>query len=223
MSKILDKLADAGGLLYLAFVVVGFVVLAAPYLPPSLDDPEQVVAHLRAHPAGADLWLGLALEGAGLVALVLLAARLAARIRAADPAGWLPSAAVGLAVAGLAVKLASFAPAVAAVDVERYDPGTVTALLAVNDSAVDLAWALDGGFVLLLGLGALATRVLPRWLAAWTALAGAAVLAGLAVPVLFDALQFVFLLWLLAVSGWLLLRGSRAPVDAAPAQPVAAP
>jgi hypothetical protein len=217
MAKILDRLADACGLLYLALVVVGFAVLAAPYLPPSLDDPEQVAAHLRTHPAGADLWLGLALEGAGLVALVLLAARLAARIRVADPAGWLPSAAVGLAVAGLAVKLASFAPAVAAVDVHRYEPGTVTALLAVNDAAVDVAWALDGAFVLLLGLGALATGVLPRWLAGWTALAGAAVLIGLAVPPFFDVLQFAFLLWLLAVSGWLLLRGHRALVPADPA------
>jgi hypothetical protein len=41
--------------------------------------------------------------------------------------------------------------------------------------------------------------------------AGVAVLVGLVVPSAFDMLQLVFVVWLLATSGWLLARGSRAP------------
>ncbi|MDP9430075.1 MAG: DUF4386 domain-containing protein [Actinomycetota bacterium] len=211
MAKLLDRVADAGGFLFVLLVGVGFAVLVAPFLPESLDSPEAVADHLAARPPTAALWAGVWLEAAGLAALVLLAARLAGRIRAVDPAGWVPSAVVGLAVAAFTVKIASFAPAMAALEPGRHDAGTVTALLGINYAAVDLAWALDGAFVLLLGLGALDTRALPRWLGAWTAGAGVAVLIGVAVPATFGLLQLVFLLWAPAASGWLLLRGGRTP------------
>ena len=217
MSKVLDRVADAGGILYFVLVAAGFVFLASPYLPESLESPDAVMAHLQANPPAADLWIGLWLEGAGLAALVLLAARIAGRIRAVDPAGWLPSAAVGLAVAAFTVKVASFGPAMAALHTDRYDAGTVTALLAINDAAYDLSWALDGAFVVLLGLGALAVRALPTWLGGLTVAAGLTALVGLAVPSTFDLLQFVFLAWLLVISGWLLVRGSRTAPAPAPA------
>jgi hypothetical protein len=117
-------------------------------------------------------------------------------------------------VAGFTVKLASFAPSMAALHVDRYDASTVTALMDVNDAAYDLSWAVDGLFALLLGLGAVATRALPGWLGGLTVAAGAAVLVGIAVPSTFEALQFVFLVWVLVVSGWLLLRGNRTPASA---------
>jgi hypothetical protein len=209
VSKVLDRVADAGGILYVLLVGVGFAVLVAPFLPEPSAAPEAVVAHLEAHPPTTALWAGLWLEAAGLLALVLLVARLAARLRAADPGSWVGSAAVGLAVAGFTVKVASFAPALVALDVDRYDAGTVAALLALNSAAVDPAWALDGACVLLLGLGALATGALPRWLAGFAAAAGLAVLTGIAVPATSGVLQLLFLLWLPVVSGWLLVRGSR--------------
>ncbi|UOY03663.1 DUF4386 family protein [Blastococcus sp. PRF04-17] len=210
MSKILDRVADAGGILYFVLVAVGYVVLVSPFLPETLESPDAVRAHLVAHPPTASLWLGAWLEAAGLLALLLLAARLAARIRAARPLDWLPTAAVGVAVAAFAVKIGSFAPVLAALDVDRYDAGTVTALLGINDAAHGLAWALDGVFVLLLGLGALASRALPTWLGALTVAAGTACLAATAAPGVLDALQVVFLAWVLVVSGWLLVRGERA-------------
>ncbi len=220
MPKLLDRVADAGGILYFVLVAVGFIVLASPYLPASLESPDAVVAHLEAHPPTTALWAGLWLEGIGLAALVLLAARLAGRLRAAQPASWVPSAAVGLAVAAFTVKVASFAPGIAALDVDRYDAGTVTALLAVNDAAFDLSWAIDGGFAVVLGLGLLGARAVPTWLGVLTAGAGVAVLVGIAVPATFDLLQFVFLIWVLTVSGWLLARGSRTPAGG-PREPVA--
>ena len=214
MSKILDRLADAGGILHVLLVFGGFAFLVAPHLPESLDSPDAALAHLQAHPPTTAFWAGIWLEGAGLLALVLLAARLASRIRGAQPDWWLPAAAVGLAVAGVTVKVGSFAPGLAVLETDRLDAVTVTALLSVNDVAVPVAGALDGAFVLLLGLGAAAVGALPRWLSVVTAVAGLAQLVSIAVPAL-DLLQLAFLVWALTVSGWLLLRGNR-PADAAP-------
>ena len=209
MSKTLDRIADAGGILYFVLIAVGFIVLASPHLPESLDSPDAVVAHLQAHPPTTALWAGLWLEGAGLAALVLMVCRIAGRIRVVQPASWVASAAVGFAVAAFTVKVASFGPAIAALDVERYDAQTVTALLSINDASYNLSWAIDGGALLLLGLGALATRALPGWLGGLTVVAAVTVVFSLAVPATFDLLQFVFLIWVLVTSGWLLARGQR--------------
>jgi hypothetical protein len=218
VPKLLDRVADAGGLLYVVLVFSGYVFLVAPHMPESLDSPDAVLAHLRTHPPTTAFWAGVWMEGAGLAALVLLAARVASRIRSAQPGWWLPSAAVGIAVAAFTVKVGSFAPGFAALELDRLDAATITALLSVNDAAAGVTGALDGAFVLLLGLGALATRALPRWLSALTVVAGAAQLGSIAVPAV-DSLQLLFLAWLLAVSGWLLVRGSRAVAG----QQVAAP
>jgi hypothetical protein len=45
---------------------------------------------------------------------------------------------------------------------------------------------------------------------------------GLAVPALFDSFQLVFMLWVVATSGWLLARGSRAAAEAPTAEPLPA-
>jgi hypothetical protein len=175
-----------------------------------------VQAYLAAHPPTAGFWLGAWMEGAALVAFLLLATRLASRLRAADPAGWLPSAVLALAVTSCAINLGSFAPSLAALHVDRYDARTVTALLDINAAAFNISWALNGAFALLLVIGTLATRALPRWLAGLGAVAGAGVMFGMAAPTAFDMMQRVFLIWLLATSGWLLVRGSRRPATAVP-------
>ena len=212
MSKVLDRIADAGGILHVVLVFGGYVFLVAPYMPASLDSPDAALAHLEAHPPTTAFWAGIWLEGAGLLMLVLLAARIASRIRDVQPGWWLPAAALGIAVAGVTVKVGSFAPGLAALEIDRFDPATVTALLSINDAAVGVAGALDGAFVLLLGLGALAVRALPRWLASLTLVAGLAYVASFALPAL-DSLQLVFFVWLLTVSGWLLLRGDRTAAE----------
>src|SRR5688500_8080036 len=178
-------------------------------MPESLDSPDAVVAHLEAHPPTTALWVGVWLEGLGLAMLVLLAARIAGRIRAVDPAGGVPSAAVGLAVAAFTVKLAAFAPSSAALRAARCGAGTVPALLDGDGAAYVLRWALDGAVARLPGLGALATRAVPGWLVGLTTAAGVAALVGIAVPATFGARQFVFLVWVLVVSGWLLARGGQ--------------
>jgi hypothetical protein len=208
VTKLLDRVADAGGILHVLLVFGGYVFLVAPFMPESLDSPEAALAHLREHPPTTAFWAGIWLEGAGLLALVLLAARVASRLRAVRSDWWLPSAVVGLAVAGVTVKVGSFAPGLAALEIDRFDAATVTALLSINDAAVGVAGALDGAFVLLLGLGVLAVRALPRWLSAFTVTAGIALLLSVAVPAL-DSLQLLFYVWLLVTSGWLLARGSR--------------
>ena len=139
MSKILDRVADAGGILYVLLVFGGFVVLVAPHMPESLDSPEAALAHLEAHPPTTAFWAGIWLEGAGLPDA--RAARRPARVPDPARAARLvaAAAAVGLAVAGVTVKVGSFAPGLAALEVDRFDAATVTALLSINDASVGVA------------------------------------------------------------------------------------
>jgi hypothetical protein len=216
MSTILDRIADASGIIFLLLVGVGYAVLVAPFSPQSLVSPAEVVTFLHTHPLDWRFPLGLAMELIGLLALVVFAARLAGRIRAVSrPESWTPAAVVAFAVLSAAVKVASFGPAlVARKHTDSYDSGAITALFDLNEAAYDLSWALDGIFAIMLGLAALAARAMPRWLAAWAIVAGAAIEVGLAVPALFNNLQIAFLLWLVASSGWALRDGLRpAPVS----------
>jgi len=217
VTKLLDKIADASGILCFLLVSIGYIALVSPFLPETLDSPEAVHAHLTAHPPTTALWVAAWLEAAGLAFLVVLATRIAGRLQAAGSGYWLPTAAVAFAVAGFAIKLGSFAPVLAALDVERYGPETVTALLSINDAAHTVSSALDAGSLVLLGLGALATSALPRWLTALTLVAGVADLLGVAVSDVAGLLRTVFLIWLLAVSGWLLARGNRTASSREPA------
>ena len=214
MSRVLDRVADAGGFLYLVLASVGYAVFVSPAVPQSLTSPSAVLAQLRDQPPGAAFWIGVGMESVGLVCLLLFAARLAGRIRLADPAGWIAGAVLGLAVASITVKLGSFGLVLTALNATRYDAGTVTALIDTNQVTDTVANAVDATFVLLTGLAALGTRVLPRWLGIAGAFAGLAVLIGVAVPGLFDSLQLAMFLWLVAASGWLVLRGTRRPVEA---------
>ena len=211
MSTILDRIADASGIMFLLLVGVGYAVFVAPFSPPSLGAPAEVVTFLDTHPLDWRFPVGLAMELIGLLALVVFAARLAGRIRAVTkPESWTPATVVAFAVLSAAVKIASFGPAlIARHHTDRYDSGTITALFDLNEAAYDLSWALDGIFVIMLGLAALAARAMPRWLAGWAIIAGVTIEMGLAVPALFDNLQLVFLLWLIAASSWAIRDGLR--------------
>ena len=206
MSKVLDRVADASGLAFLLLVGVGYAVFVAPFSPPSLESPDAVVQFLESHPVDWRLGVGVAMEFVGLLALVVFAARLAGRMRALDrPDGWIAPAVLAMAALSAAVKVASFGPGlVGRHHYERYDAGTVTAMFDLNEAAYDLSWALDGFFMLLLGVAALALGSMPRWLATWALVAGAAIEVGIAVPALFENLQLVFLLWLVVASVWTL-------------------
>lgn len=222
MSRVLDRVADAGGFLYLVLASVGYGAFVAPSVPQALDSPSAVLTQLRDHPPGTTFWVGVGLESDGLVCLLLFATRLAGRIRLADPTGCIAGAALGMAVASIAVKLGSFGLVLAALHTSRYDAGTVTALIDTNGMTDTVSNAMDATFVLLTGLAALAARALPRWLGAAGVVAGLAVLVGVAVPGLFDSLQLAMFLWLVVTSGWLLFRGSRRPAETATPVPAAA-
>ena len=100
VSKILDRVADAGGILFVLLVGVGYIALVAPLMPESLDSPDAVVG-APAGPPADDARSGSASgwRAPGWRCSSCSPPGSPARIRAADPAGWLPSAVVGLAVA----------------------------------------------------------------------------------------------------------------------------
>ncbi len=89
MSTILDRIADASGIMFLLLVGVGYAVFVAPFSPPSLGSPAEVVTFLDTHPLDWRFPVGVAMELIGLLALVVFAARLAGRIRAVTEPGQL--------------------------------------------------------------------------------------------------------------------------------------
>lgn len=210
MSRLLDRTAAAGGILFVLLVGVGYAVFLAPYLPESLDSPQAVSDHFASHPVDAGFWAGVAMESVGTILLLLFAMRILGRIRAAQPPdGWLAQAASAALVIALAVKYSSFAPGLAGqLHHERYEPGTVTALLDINDVAYTVSWAGIGVFLLLTGLGGLVTSAIPRWLSYGALVAGCGLVVGLVVPAAWENLLLLPLVWLIAGSV-VLLRGQR--------------
>ena len=119
---------------------------------------------------------------------------------------------MGLAVAGVTVKVGSFAPGLAALEIDRFDAATVTALLSINDARSVWRPRSTGRSPCCSASALLATGALPRWLSVFTAVAGAGMLLATAVPAL-DSLQLLFYVWALTVSGWLLVRADRGTAD----------
>ena len=111
MSKVLDRVADASGLVFLVLVGVGYAAFVAPFSPPSLDSRTSWWSSSDTHPVDWRFRVGLAMEFVGLLALLVFAARLAGRMRAVDrPDSWAAAAVVSIAALSAAVKVASFGP-----------------------------------------------------------------------------------------------------------------
>ena len=222
MSRLLDRIAAAGGILFVPLVGLGYGMFISSYVPESLDSPQAVADFFATHPVDAGFWVGVAMESVGMLLLLLFAMRLLGRIRMAQaPDGWLAQAASTALVIALAIKYSSFAPALAGqLHHDRYDAGTVAALMDINDAAYTLSWAGIGVFLLLTGAAGLVTAALPRWLCVGALVAGGALVIGLIVPAAWDTLLLLTLLWLIAGSVVLLRRAQS--TRTAPIVPAAA-
>ena len=160
MSKLLDRIADASGLVFLLLRGRGLRSLRGAVLPadPGVPRPRSCSSSTPTPSTGAS---ASACDG---VRRPNGPARLRGPPRRSDP-GVRPTRRLGrgrgvsIAALSAAVKVASFGPGlVGRQHHERYDPETVTAMFDLNEAAYDLSWALDGVFLLLLGHG----RARPR-------------------------------------------------------------
>lgn len=212
MSRLTDRIAALGGVLYVVFVVVGFGIVSS-FMGDFEAAPSDLVARFEAHRPTASYWAGFGLELLGLTMLVLFGVRLAHSLRQRD--SWLPFAAGGFVVLAASVKVASIAAALAAyLHPARLGPQVVAGLIGTDDVADGLTMGALGVFMLLIGWTVLSTAAAPRWLG-WSALvAGIGTMASGAG---FDPGQFLGLAWFVATGVWLLRRRATATVPAASA------
>lgn len=214
-TKILATVAALGGILQFALGLTAYQIDAATVLP-DLGQPARLqAAHLAAHPAGGLFWTTVALETAGLLLFLAFAAHLAHRLREDGAPTWLTATAQAVATTAIAVKLASLAPALTAIQHPRaYGDATTAALLQANGYGDQIMLALQGSFFLTVAAATLTVRA-PRWLG-WIALVGgvATVAAGFG----FDSGQLGGIAVTLAAAAWLLRRPSVAFPTPAPAE-----
>jgi hypothetical protein len=214
-TKTLATAAALGGILQFALGLTAYQIDAATVLP-DLGQPARLqAAHLAAHPAGGLFWTTVTLETAGLVLFLAFAAYLAHRLREAGAPTWLTATAQAVATTAIAVKLASLAPALTAIQhPHAYGDTTTAALLQVNGYGDQVMLALQGSFYLAVAAATLTVRA-RRWLG-WIALVGgvATVAAGFG----FDSGQLGGIAVTLAAAAWLLRRPSVALPAPAPAE-----
>ena len=213
-TKPLATLAALGGVLQLALGIASYQVDAATVLPDLGSPPAVQAAHLAAHPAGTLFWTMLAVETAGLILFLAFAAYLADRLTAAGAPAWLAAGARAVAVTAVAVKLASFAPALVAIQhPHSYGAANTAALLQINGYGDQVMLALEGAFFLVVAAAAVAART-PRWLAVLALVGG---IATVAAAFGFDSGQLGTIAVTLATAAWLLRTESVAAPDPAPA------
>lgn len=210
------RLAAASGIAATVVVIAGLVVSVAAGRPETtLSSSDAEVAAALSEPASSAVWIGGALEAAGLLALLLFAAGIARGARPDDAA--LASAGTLAATSFVTISLAALA--VGNLFADQAGPGAdVAAAGVLNDlwgALYALSWAACGAFLVLTGAALLRARVLPSALPPAAIAIGALSLALSAAPES-DAGQVVgFLPWLwFAVTGATLLRRVRAAARA---------
>lgn len=205
------RLAAASGIAATVLVISGLVVSVAAGRPETtLSSTDAEVAAALTEPASSAVWVGGALEAAGLLALLLFAAGIA---RAARPQDAHLASAGTLAVAAfVGVSLAALA--VGNLVADQAGPGADVATAGVlNDlwgALYALSWAACGAFLIFIGAALYRSGVLARALPPAAIVIGALSLVLSAAPASGAGQAVGFLPWLwFAVAGATLLRRAR--------------
>lgn len=215
MNRI-ERLVGLGGILY-PVLVIGGLALALPSLPPDYGAPPEEIARFVAdHPVTGLAWVGLAMEGLGLSAMVLFLVSLGRRLP--DLVG---IATIAFGTSAMAIKGASVIPVLVAVDgTADLSAESLAVLFRLNDHSVAVS---EAALMLAVGLASAwiaagAALGLPRWTGWFGLAAAAATFADLAGGP--GLLSLVTLAWLVPTSVLLVRVGSDAP-GAAPGRVLA--
>jgi hypothetical protein len=224
-ARSFTAVAALGGVLQFALGLTAYQIVAATVLP-DLAQPARVqAAHLAAHRPGTLFWAMVALETAGLLLFLAFAAYLADRLCKAGAPAWLGATARAVAVTAVAVKLASFPPALTAVQhPHTYGDATTAALLQVNGYGDQVMLALQGACFLLFAAAAVAARC-HRFLPGVAFVGGVATVAA---AFGWDSGQLGGIAVVVAAAAWLIrtrplgvpVTRSAAPVPSGSARPV---
>lgn len=212
-NSLLTRLGAACGALYVVAVILANDVLG-PNSPDSTASAETIGAWWRAHQVTNTDWALAFVELLGLLCFPIFVVVLAWVLQRADRGRtWLPWAVLAMGLLSAVVKLASGAPMFALLwrADDGISDGLAAAMVDMNGAAFMLTWALDAVMLAAAGGVILSTRCLPRWLG-WSALVTAPLLlANVAFAVSGPPFFLLALIWIVATSITIAIRGERAP------------
>lgn len=215
-NPLLTRLGAACGALYVVLTILANDALGSGS-PDSTASAQAIGAWWRAHEVtNADWALGF-VELSALLGFSVFVVVLAWVLQRADRGRtWLPWAVLGMGLLSAVAKLTSGAPMFALLwrADDGISDGLAAAMVDMNGAAFVLTWALDAVMLAAAGAVILSTRCLPRWLG-WWALVTAPLLLATVPFATSDAPTFLLaLIWIVATSITIAVRGERAPAQA---------
>jgi hypothetical protein len=228
---LLERVGAASGAVYVGLLIVGGSMMTSGTTDTTRPTGEQVLSNLRRTAESGSAKVGLALALLGFAAFAAFLGYLHGVLRRAEgqQRSWLPTAAVFAGISALVIKWGSGSFVGAAIlRKDEISPDLARTLNDLDSAAFWTSWLPYAVFVGLTAVVILRTRFVPRgfgWVGLVLAVAGVATSASVDLQIsdLGAAPYLLSVLWVLALSGVLAIRGPRFAVDApVPAVPVAA-
>ena len=212
----LTRIGAACGAAYVVLAILANDVLGSAS-PDSTATAHEIGTWWRTHPASSSDWALAFLELGALLCFPVFVIVLAWILQRADGGRtWLPWAVLGMGLMSATVKVASGAPSFALV--WRADngisDGLAAALVDMNGAAFVLTWALDAVMLAAAGGVILRTQCLPRWLGWWALVTAPLLLVNVPMAANGPPLFLLALIWIVATSVTIALRGERVPAHA---------
>ena len=215
-TSLLTRLGAACGALYVVIAILANDILGSGS-PDSTASAQAIGAWWRAHEVTTVDWALGFLELFALLCFPIYVVVLAWILQRADRGRtWLPWAVLAMGLLSAVVKLASAAPIYALI--WRADngisDGLAAAMVDMNGAAFVLTWALDAVMLAAAGGVILQTRCLPRWLGWWALVTAPLLLVNVPMAVSGPPLFLLAMIWIVATSITIAVRGERAPTTA---------
>ena len=221
-TSLLTRIGALTGAAYVVLAILANDVLGK-HPPDSSASAHEIGMWFRTHPATTRTWTMAFLELFALLCFPVFVTVLAWTLRRADRS-WLPGIVLGFGWLSAAIKIGSAAPIFALV--WRADnglsDGLAAALVDMNGAAFILTWALDAFLLAAAGGVILRTRCLPRWLGWWALVTAPLLLVNVPLAISGPPLFLLALIWIVATSITLAVRGARDPAAATSSQEVIA-
>ena len=215
-NSLLTRLGAACGAFYVVIAILANDTLGSDS-PDSTASARAIGAWWRAHEVTNFDWaLGFA-ELLALLCFPIYVVVLAWVLQQADRGRtWLPWAVLAMGLMSAVVKLASGAPMFALLwrADDGISDGLAAAMVDMNGAAFLLTWALDAVMLAAAGAVILSTRCLPRWLGWWGLITAPLLLATVPFAMSGPPTFLLSLIWIVATSITLGVRGVRSPATA---------
>ena len=215
-NSLLIRLGAACGAVYVILATVANEVVSSGS-PDSSASAHAIGAWWRAHQFTNADWALSLVELVALLCFPIYIVVLAWVLQRADRGRtWLPWAVLAMWLLSAVVKLASGAPMFALL--WRADngisDGLAAAMVDMNVAAFVLTWAVDAVMLAAAGAVILSTRCMPRWLGWWALVTAPLLLATVPFAMSGPPTFLLALIWIVATSVTLVVRGDRMPATA---------